>query len=293
MTTRHASAALFGISHIKGIVDAFKGVEDFTQANLEIPPWQTGSFKVNEGIHFSYVAGWWDEKTTGKMPSFNKDGIIEYPQALARLAATLPRGAHDPVFFQLAAIDGYAGAELINLGPYDIDPKWDFSTDGQPVMPGRCPVRKKDVDDFIRKTTQNILASCVICKALFPETKIYYVFPPPPIESEAYIIEKARAVAHGHESYQQRYALILKYGIRPFAIRHKLMELANEQLKQDLKQFDIGYITAPDECLLPSGALNERYASDMHHGNHLYNEAVMRKITATIGSLPLQSDITA
>jgi len=136
------------------------------------------SLRLNRESKFSYVAGWWDHRHIGDSPSISEEGIIQFPQGLVNLSKHI--SANENIFFQLAAVDGYAGNELINLGPYDIDPKWDFSVDGQPCKIGRCPVRKRDVDDFIQKTIKNVLASCVACKAMFPNARLYYVFPPPP-----------------------------------------------------------------------------------------------------------------
>lgn len=291
MATTHLSGALFGISHIKGLTDAFRDSGDYTEFPAEIPPWSKGEFTAEQGIKFSYVAGWWDHRHIGDSPSISEDGVIHFPQGLVNLSKHI--SANKNIFFQLASVDAYAGNELINLGPYDIDPKWDFSVDGQPCKIGRCPVRKRDVDDFIQKTIKNVLASCVACKALFPHARLYYVFPPPPVESAEYIVKMAQMAAPRHVSYMERYSLILKYGVRPFEIRQKLMEMANEQLKQSLQSFNIAYVEPPAECLLPSGGLDIQYAQDMHHGNDLYNRAMVGKISGVIKSISDQSIIRA
>lgn len=275
------SGALFGISHVKGLADAFKNSGKHTESRLDISPWSKGAFTTDEGLDFSYVVGWWDEQHIGSKPSISEEGVIHYPQRIVELAQHIPDDA-GPIFFQLSSVDSYAAEELINLGPYDIEPKWDFSTDDQPSKIGRCPVRKSDVDHFVKNTIKNVLASCITCKYLFPHSKLYYIFSPPPVESNEYIIEKAQAAAHLHPSYMERYSLLLKYGIRPFNIRKKLIELANTQLKQGLQGFGIDYVDPPAECLLQSGALDTRYARDMHHGNDLYNVMMMKKISKII-----------
>jgi len=287
MTASRPNGALFGISHIQGLATAYQGVADYRSHPVEIPPWSRGEFSTEQGCKLSFVVGWWDRRHIGDWPTISGDGIIHFPQGLVNLSKYIP--VNMPVFFQLSSIDAYAGDELINFGPYDIGPKWDFSIDGAPAAIGRCPVRKSDVDKLIQQAIKNVMASCVACKALLPGARLYYVFPPPPVEPEQYIIDMAKAAAPRHISYLERYELLLQYGVRPFAIRQKLITLANDQLKQQLRQFSIDYVDPPAECLLASGALDTAYAQDMHHGNEHYNKAMVNKIVGVLQSISAES----
>ena len=275
-------ATLFGISQIQGLVQTFKDCDDFIESPSGIIPWTTGHFSAEQKIGFSFVVGWWDKKHIGDHPIFNEDGGITVSEQFMKLTKYINPGSGNYLFFQLAAVDAYASGELINLGPYDIDPKWDFSTGSLLTQRGRCPVRQNDVMTFIRKTIKNVFASCMCCKILFPNTKLYYVFPPPPVESEEYILNAAKAAEHYHKTYAERYDLLLKYGVRPFSVRYKLITFANDMLKLELNKFGINFVDPPAECLLPSGAINVNYAKDMHHGNDLYNRSMMNKISDII-----------
>lgn len=278
---RRPRATLFGISHIKGLVQAFSQQADFSERSTEILPWTRGSFSVDADVAYSFVCGWWDKKHVGEKPFFNADGTVTCSPQLGALLRHVRPHPGDPVFFQLASVDAYAAGELVNLGPYDIEPRWDFSMPGVPAEPGRCPVRKKDVDAFIDATVRNVLASCVACRSLLPGTPLFYVFAPPPVESDDYILAHAKAASPLHPTYAERYQLLLTYGVRPFSLRYKLIALVNDRLREALRGHGIGFIDPPAECLLPSGALDVRYALDMHHGNDAYNRQLLSRITAS------------
>jgi len=131
----------------------------------------------------------------------------------------------------------------------------------------------------VQQTVDNVLVSSLVCKHQFFQSKLHYVFPPPPVESDEYIMQKAEQASGKHVSYMERYKLLLRHGIRPFSIRKKLLDMANEMLKSKLAAHGIDCITPPAECLTAAGGLDERFALDMHHGNELYNKAVIRKIS--------------
>lgn len=277
---RRPQATLFGISHVQGIVHAFRRTAGFIERLTEIKPWTRGSFSVDADTAYSFVCGWWDQRFIGDKPFFNADGTVSCSPPLRALMRHVSVQPGDSVFFQLASVDAYATGELLNLGPYDIEPRWDFSTPEAPVAPGRCPIRQKDVDAFIAATVRNVLAHCIACKTLLPGARLFYVFPPPPVESDEYILAHAKAASPCHPTYAERYQLLLTYGIRPFVLRHKLIALVNDRLRQQLSHHGIGFIDPPAECLMPSGALDIRYARDMHHGNDAYNRQLLSHITA-------------
>lgn len=275
-------ATLFGISHIDGLVQAHRDAADFSRSAVDVPPWVKGEFTSHEGVNFSYVSGWWDKRFIGDVPSFQPDGSILCSKEFLKLIQHVEDRKSNCVFFQLAAVDAYSANELINLGPYDIAPKWDFSFGASLVAEGRSPVRKKDVDLLIRSATRNILASCLAAQSFLKNSNLYYVFPPPPVESSGYIIEKARAAVNHHHTYAERYQLLVENGVRPFSIRKKLIDLANEQLKNSLRNHGIDFVDPPADCLLASGALNLEYAHDMHHGNVDYNKRMIEKISHAV-----------
>jgi hypothetical protein len=278
---RPPQATLFGISHIKGIVQAFRREADFSELPTEIAPWMRGSFSADGDAAYAFVCGWWNHKHIGEKPFFNADASVCCSPGLRAVARHVRADSGDAVFFQLASIDAYATGELLNFGPYDIEPRWDFSLPGAPAAAGRCPVRKGDVDTFITATVRNVLASCLACRSLFPGARLFYVFPPPPVDSDEHILAHAQAASPLHPTYAERYQLLLTHGIRPFALRYKLIALANDRLRQELRRHDIGFVDPPAECLLPSGALDIRYALDMHHGNDAYNRRLLSRITAS------------
>ena len=89
---------------------------------------------------------------------------------------------------------------------------WDFSFNNSPCLKGRQLLRKADVSDHLKKSTNATLATCLLYKINFPNAKILYVNPPPPIESEQHILKNP-------EGFKD---LFEKFGVRPFSVRKKI-----------------------------------------------------------------------
>lgn len=92
---------------------------------------------------------------------------------------------------------------------------------------------------------------------------------PPPIRSEARIIE--RAGVFGQE--------ITKFGIAPASVRHKLWRLQGCLVKKQCSELGVAYLPVPPGSLDEHGFLSEKaLCNDAVHANDWYGKCVLRQI---------------
>jgi len=147
-------------------------------------------------------------------------------------------------------------------------PCYDFSYKGQLATAGMQLVRESDALEHFNRTINPILASCLIYKSLFPESSIYYVAAPSPIDSEDYIIENPEIFGD----------LFNTYGVRPFLLRKKIYDAMHDLLSSELSKYGIETIFTPSECLTSRGGLKSDFAHGCLHGNDHYGRALMSKL---------------
>ena len=141
---------------------------------------------------------------------------------------------------------------------------WDFSYNNSPAIKGRQLLKIKDVSTYLAKATNATLATCLLYKINFPKAKIWYVTPPPPIESKNHILSNP-------EGFKD---LFEKFGVRPFSVRKKIYQVMYDSLSSSLDNFGIKTLRAPLESFTDTGGLREDFASGCLHGNHLYGRAI-------------------
>ncbi len=155
---------------------------------------------------------------------------------------------------------------------------WDFTYLNDLATLGRQVLKTKDVLEHLDRATNAMLATCLLYRISFPEAKVCYVAPPPPIESALHISNESEGFG----------PLIERFGIRPFHIRYKIYHAMYDQLTAKLENYGVRTLQAPSEALTESGGLRAEYASGCLHGNNLYGRALLKMMNRKGIYAPLQ-----
>jgi hypothetical protein len=143
---------------------------------------------------------------------------------------------------------------------------WDFTYKNDLASKGRQALKTQDVLEHLDRVTNATLATCLLYRISFPKAKVFYVAPPPPIESEVHISKESEGFG----------PLIEKFGIRPFQIRKKIYHAMYDQLTTKLENYEVKTLPPPNEALTDSGGLRTEYASGCLHGNNLYGRSLVK-----------------
>ena len=181
--------------------------------------------------------------------------------------------ASDNMFNFVQSVDAYPTSVVVMLrgnefaieSLVDYPVRWDFSYNGMSATQGRQFVRSCDIKNYFKMRTNSLFASCLIYRINFPNTPIYHVVAPPPIESEDHI----RSSPEGFG------ALFEEFGVRPFHLRKKIYDMMYDVLVNDLNKIGVKSIFAPQEALTDSGGLRSEFASGCLHGNGNFGIALM------------------
>jgi hypothetical protein len=150
----------------------------------------------------------------------------------------------------------------------DSYPRWDFTYQSALAIKGRQLISQQDALEHFESVMNPMLATCLLYKQMFTNTKIFYVVPPPPIEDINHILENP-------EGFRE---LFSEFGIMPFEIRKKIYDAMYMPLAVRLNESNIETVFTPGECLTESGGLKANYASGCLHGNSLYGKAIMTEL---------------
>ncbi len=149
-------------------------------------------------------------------------------------------------------------------------PPWDFSFgDERPAIKGRQFVPSNDAVEYLKMVSRPLLTTCLLIRQTYPNTPIYYVPAPPPIESEEHILKNPEGFGE----------LFRAYGLRPFEHRMKVFDVMFKFIAAQMTAMRVETIHHPQEALTPAGGLKTEYAAGCLHGNARYGKALIAQLT--------------
>ncbi|RKP58466.1 hypothetical protein [Pararobbsia silviterrae] len=213
-----------------------------------------GEFVVEDGTPFSYVAC-----NVGLLGNTRLDGnTLTPPRGMLEFIEQTPNNPS-------AIVVMLRGNEFALESLVDSVPKWDFSYQGNHAQRGRQFIPTTDVLNHFSQVTQHILAVCALYRHVRPNSPVYHVAAPAPVESEKHILDLPGSLGPMFE----------RYGVRPFALRLKMYRAMYDQLAGQLERYGVRTLFTPQECLTEAGGLRADYAHGWLHGNQRYGRALI------------------
>lgn len=152
---------------------------------------------------------------------------------------------------------------------------YDFYLPGreeQELVPGAQPVPYEIIRRQMERALNATIASLAMIRIRLPRMRLVHVLSPPPIASEAQIMQSP-------ERFREQLAY---WGITPISIRIKYYWLAIDILRQAVSPFNVEFLEVPPQTVDASGAIKDEYAYWATHANEAYGELVCKQMQALI-----------
>ena len=239
---------------ITSLINAYGSSEVREQCGLD---WKNkrvsrGHFTANHNVYKFLTCG----LDVFGYPTVNQ-GQVRYSDSCMEFVQCVDKDAKN-IIIMLRGIE-YAKESIVDT------PKYDFSFSKNLARQGRQFVRQNDILKYYETIINPIIATCILYRANYPDSKCYYVAAPPPIESEPHIIKNPEVFGD----------LISQHGVRPFYLRLKIYEYMHAILMGKLNNINVGMVGAPASALTLLGGMREDHAHGCLHGNNLYGQALM------------------
>lgn len=251
---------------ITSLINAYASPEVREQCGLD---WKNkrvskGYFTANDNVYNFLVCG----LDVFGYPTV-KQGQVSYSESCMKFVQCVDKDAEN-IIIMLRGVE-YAKESIVDT------PKYDFSYSKNLAQRGRQFIRKNDILTYYETIINPIIATCILYRASYPNSKCYYVAAPPPIQSESHIIKNPEIFGD----------LISQYGVRPFYLRLKIYEYMHTILMEKLSNINVELVGAPKSSLTSLGGMREDYAHGCLHGNNLYGQALMALLEREVIYAPI------
>lgn len=142
----------------------------------------------------------------------------------------------------------------------------------QELVPGAQPVPYEIIRRQMHTALSDTIAALGMIRFRLPRMRLVHVLPPPPVASEAQILQSP-------ERFREE---LMRWGITPISIRVKYYLLAADILRNALAPFNVEILEAPPQAIGTNGAIKDEYAFGATHANQSYGELVCKQMHASI-----------
>jgi hypothetical protein len=170
----------------------------------------------------------------------------------------------------------FHGNEHSMLSLVQADRPYDFFLPGRnesDLAPGTQPIPWEIVWRQMERALNPTIACLAMMRTKLPRMRLVHVLPPPPIASDAQIMQTP-------EVFREQ---LTQCGITPLSIRVKYYLLAGDVLRQALAPFNVMLLESPPQTMAASGAIKDEYAFGATHGNEAYGELVVKQMLELAG----------
>jgi hypothetical protein len=207
------------------------------------------------------------------LPSWNaslKDGVLAATGGYWQLLDTIPRDAESRRLVSFMGGNEHSVLSIVeHPQPYDFYAPECADLD---MLPGRQPIALGTIETLLQARMNSTVALLTALRLKQPELRILHVMPPPPLASEAQMLQQP-------EIFRELFAA---RGITPLSVRVKIYRVYCRLLAQTLAGLGIDHIPHPPDVTDATGGLRDAFALGCTHGNEAYGQRVAQQLAIAL-----------